>query len=128
MLIDSPIDVPPPARHLHICLIHKPTITDRVTTRPGRVRKERREALHPPVHGHMIDLDPTLGQQLLDIAIRQAEPQIPTHRKHDHLRREPKALERRTRDYGNRTSMRSEHPTLSLSDPGTTNATQPCGV
>jgi hypothetical protein len=35
------------------------------------------------------------------------------------LGREPEAPERRTRGYGNRTRMRSEHPTLSPSDTGT---------
>jgi hypothetical protein len=43
----------------------------------------------------MVDVDSAFGQQLLDIPIRQAEPQIPAHRQHDHLAREPEAGERR---------------------------------
>jgi putative transposase len=35
----------------------------------GRHQPRVGEALHPPVHGHVIDLDPTLDQQLLRIAI-----------------------------------------------------------
>ena len=35
-----------------------------------RIRgQERCESLHPPEHGDVIDLDPTLGEQLLHIAI-----------------------------------------------------------
>jgi len=33
----------------------------------------------------MVDLDPTLGQQLLDVPIRQAVPEIPADRDRDHL-------------------------------------------
>jgi hypothetical protein len=36
----------------------------------------------------MIDLDPAFDQQLLDISVRQAITQIPTHRQHDDLWRE----------------------------------------
>ncbi|GAA2357552.1 hypothetical protein Cme02nite_51220 [Catellatospora methionotrophica] len=34
----------------------------------------------------MIDLDATLDQQFLDIAVGEVEPQVPTHGDHDHLR------------------------------------------
>jgi hypothetical protein len=51
--------------------------------------------LHPPVDGDVIDLDPALGQQLLDVTVRQAEAQIPAHRHRDHLDREPAPRERR---------------------------------
>jgi hypothetical protein len=70
-----------------------------VAARPGRVGQQRCEALHPPEHRDVIDLDPMLGQQLLDVPIRQAEPQIPAHREDNHLRREPEPLERRARDH-----------------------------
>ena len=59
----------PLAGDLHVGLIDVPTVADRVSARSGRVGQQRREALHPPVHGDVIDLDPTLGQELLDIAI-----------------------------------------------------------
>jgi hypothetical protein len=108
---------PPPgcsirtALWVRVRLVHEPTITDRVAAGPGRVGQQRCEALHPPIHRDVIDLDPTLGQEFLDVAIRQAEPQIPTYRQDNHLRRESEALERRARDHGYRTSMRSEDPT-----------------
>jgi hypothetical protein len=36
---------------------------------PRRVNQHRREALHPPVHGDVIDLHTTLGQELFNVAI-----------------------------------------------------------
>src|ERR1700730_4246565 len=52
VLIDRTVDVPPPARDLHIGLIDEPAVADRMAPRSGRVGQERREALHPPEHGH----------------------------------------------------------------------------
>jgi hypothetical protein len=43
----------------------------------------------------VIDGDAPLGQQLLDIAIGQAIPELPTHCQHDHLPGKPEADERR---------------------------------
>jgi hypothetical protein len=48
----------------------------------------------------MVDLDATLGQQLLHVPVGQAEPQIPAHRQHDHLRREAETGERGARRNG----------------------------
>jgi hypothetical protein len=85
-------------------------IADRVPTRSGRVGEERREALHPAVHGDVIDLDPTLSQEFFDVAIRQAEPQIPTHCEDNDLPREAEAGEPRARDRGYQTSTATIHP------------------
>jgi hypothetical protein len=38
-----------------------------------------REALHPSEDADVIDLDPALDQQLLDISVRQVVTQVPTH-------------------------------------------------
>jgi hypothetical protein len=35
------------------------------------------EPHHPAVDGDVVDLDATLGEQLLDVAVRQAEAQVP---------------------------------------------------
>ena len=48
----------------------------------------------------MVDLDAALDQQLLDVAVGQVVPQVPAHRDHDHLRREPEPGERRPVDLG----------------------------
>jgi hypothetical protein len=73
----------------HVGLIDEPAVADDVTTGPGCIDEQGGEPLHPPVHGHMIDVDPALAEKLVNIAIRQPEPQIPPHRKHNHLWREP---------------------------------------
>jgi len=43
----------------------------------------------------MVDLDAARCEQLLDVAVRQPVPQVPTHRHGDDLRREPEPGERR---------------------------------
>jgi hypothetical protein len=55
--------------------------------KPGRVGRQRHEPPHPPEHGDVADLGPTLDQQLLNVATGQIEPQVPAHRDDDHLRR-----------------------------------------
>jgi hypothetical protein len=89
VLVDGSVHVAPPARDLDVGLIHEPAVADRVSARTGRIREQRREALHPPEHADVIDLDTTLSQQLLEIAIRQPVAQVPTHREDNDLRREP---------------------------------------
>ena len=59
--------------------------------RTGGVDEQWREALDPAVDADVVDLDAPLGQQLLDIAVRQAISEIPADRQHDHLGRETKA-------------------------------------
>src|SRR5256885_2130737 len=111
MLINRSVDVPPPARDLHIGLIDIPAVADRVPARPGRVGEERREALHPPGRGDVIDLDSRLDQELLDVAVREAVPEVPAQCQDDDLRRKPETPKRRTLHDGHRTTKRSEHPT-----------------
>jgi hypothetical protein len=72
-LIDRSIHVPPPAGDLHIGLVHLPTVTNGVAAGPGGVGQQRCEPLHPPVDRDVVDLDPTLGQELLEVAVGQAE-------------------------------------------------------
>jgi hypothetical protein len=45
------------------------------------LRVAGREPLHPPVHGDVVDFDPTLGQEVLDIAVGKPESQKPAHAK-----------------------------------------------
>jgi hypothetical protein len=47
---------------------------------PGGLSQQRREPQHPAVDGHVVDLDAALGQQLLDVAVGEAEAQIPADR------------------------------------------------
>ena len=69
VLVDGAVDVPPPAGDLDVGLVHEPTITNAVTAGPCGIREQRREPLHPPVHGDVVELDPTLGQEFLDVAV-----------------------------------------------------------
>jgi hypothetical protein len=94
-LVDRSIQVHPPAGDFHIRFIHVPPVADPVPAEPGRVGRQRREALHPAVYGDVIHRDAALGQQLLDIPVGQAESEVPAHRKHDHFPREPGPGERR---------------------------------
>jgi hypothetical protein len=50
------------------------------------------------------NLDAALGQQFLEVAIREAISQVPTHRQDDRVRQEPKAPKRRTRNFRHRTT------------------------
>jgi len=56
-----------------------------VPARPGGLGQQRREPLHPAVDGDVVDLHAALGEQLLHVAIRQAEPQVPADREDDHV-------------------------------------------
>src|SRR5437762_2990266 len=72
-------------RFLHVGLVDEPTVADPVTARSGRLGQQRREALHPPKHADVIDLDPPLSHELLDIAIGEPEPHVPVHRQDNYV-------------------------------------------
>jgi hypothetical protein len=61
---------------------------------PGGVGKQRREPQHQAVDGDVVDLDATLDERLLDVAVGQAEAQLPPDRQHDCIRREEEAMRR----------------------------------
>ena len=60
-----------------------------MATGTGSIDQQWCEPVHPAVQGDLVDFDPALREEFLDIAIRQAEPEMPPHRKDDHLRRKP---------------------------------------
>jgi hypothetical protein len=66
-----------------------------VSAGPGGLGEQRGEALDPAVDGGVVDLDAALGEELLDLAGRQHEAQVPAHREDDHLGREAEASEAR---------------------------------
>jgi hypothetical protein len=51
-----------------------------VAAGPGGLGQQRREAQHPPVDGDVVDLDTAFDQEFFDVAVRQAEAEIPAHR------------------------------------------------
>jgi hypothetical protein len=74
VLVYDPVEVAPGIGHLHLGFVDEPAAADRVPARRGRVDREGREAPHPSVQGDVIHVDPTFGQDLLEVAIPQAEP------------------------------------------------------
>jgi hypothetical protein len=69
VLVDGPVQVPPPGGDLDVGLIDEPTVAGGVTQRPGGVGEQRGEPLYPPVDRDVVYLDAPLGQQFLGIAI-----------------------------------------------------------
>ena len=88
VLVNRPVEVPPPAGDLDLRLVDEPRVPGGVPTRAGGIREQRHEPLHPPVHGDVVDLDPALGEQLLEIPVGRRVAQVPVERNRDHLRRE----------------------------------------
>jgi len=52
------------------------------------------EALDPAVHGRVVDLDPAVGEHVIEVAVADRELQVPAHRPQDDLGREAEAAER----------------------------------
>ncbi len=87
-LVDRPEQVAPGPSDLEVGLIDMPAITDGVLSGSRGLGELGSKPLDPPVHGHVIDLDPALGQELLDVPVGQAEPQVPPDRQRDDFGRE----------------------------------------
>ena len=64
MLVDGAVDVAPDAGDLDLGLVNKPTVTDHVARWLCRLDEQRREALHPPVQGDVVDFDSAFGEEL----------------------------------------------------------------
>jgi hypothetical protein len=57
-----------------------PTVPDEVPAAVGGIEELRGEPLDPSVDRDVIDLDAALSEELLDVAVGQAEPQVPPDR------------------------------------------------
>ena len=77
-----------------------PAIPDHVPACPGRFGELRGEPLDPSVDRDVVDIDAALVEELLDVAVGQAEPQVPPHRQGDDLGREAEPGEGRAWDGG----------------------------
>jgi hypothetical protein len=44
---------------------------------PGSLGEQRREPLHPAVAADVVDLNAPLNQEFFDVAVGEAEPQVP---------------------------------------------------
>jgi membrane-associated phospholipid phosphatase len=64
-----------------------------MSARPSSLGQQRCESLHPAIDGDVIDLDATFGEQFLDVAVGEAEAQVPADRQDDDVGREAEAGE-----------------------------------
>jgi hypothetical protein len=61
------------AGDLDLGLVDEPAITRGVPGRAGGVDERGCEGLHPPMHRDVVDLDAAFCEQLLGVAVGQAE-------------------------------------------------------
>jgi hypothetical protein len=55
-LVDRAVDMPPPSSDPHVGLVHLPAVANTMPARTGGVGQQRREPLHPPVDGDVVNL------------------------------------------------------------------------
>jgi hypothetical protein len=114
-LVDGPEQVAPGPPDFQVRLIDMPAITDHMLSSSCGIGELRREPLDPPVDRDVVDLGPALGQQVLDVPVGEAEPQVPADRQGDDFGWEPVPGEGRARrPAGKRVSVRFHD--LSLAD------------
>ena len=127
-LVDRPVDVGPDPGDLDVGLVDEPAIPGQVSHRPGRVDQQRCEPLHPPVQGHVVDLDTTLGEKLFEVPVGQPVPEVPAHRQQDHLGRESETSEPRGHPHRwSRTASALHRATLTATV-RSVNATEPQAI
>jgi hypothetical protein len=63
----------------------------------------------------MVDLDTTLGEQLLDISVGQTEAQVPADGEHDHIGRKAEAGNDRSRKRSSASAAASHSGSLAAS-------------
>jgi hypothetical protein len=95
---------------------------------PRGLGQQRRKPQNPPVDGDVVDLHAAFGQQLLHVAVRQREAQVPAHRQHDHIGWEAEAGERSPYDSGEAGTASSHSDSLPALGSITAAATVPVQV
>jgi hypothetical protein len=90
-LINSTVDVAPLPADLDVGLVDLPAITHQMAAWPGGVGQKWREPLDPAVDRDVVDLDTAVGEELLDVAVGQAEAEVPADRDDDDVGREAEA-------------------------------------
>ena len=71
-------------------LVDMPVVTNSVSAWPGGLGEQRGKPQHPAVDGGVVDFNAALGEELLAVAVRQRETQVPAHEEDDHLGRKQK--------------------------------------
>ena len=87
--INSSVQVTPFAFDPDVSLVHTPALVRRLRVSSVSKSQFRCVALYPAPNGQMIDIDSALRQQFLDLAIRQAVTEVPTHGANDGLHAVP---------------------------------------
>jgi hypothetical protein len=72
-----------------IGLVDEPIGTHGVSVRSSSTDQDRRKSLNPTEQGDVVDLNPALGQEFLEVPIRKAVPKVPAHGEQDDLGWEP---------------------------------------
>ena len=89
LVIDGPPEVHPLPGDPHHHLVQVPSVARPRAPLAQPSRDRRTEFQHPAPHRFVGDVEPALGQQFLDIAVAQGEPEIEPDRVLDDLGREP---------------------------------------
>src|SRR6478672_3239441 len=119
--VHRPVQVHPFAFHPHVRLVYPPRVVGRLEVPAQAPLQLRSIPLDPSPDGDVIHREPTLGQKLLDVAVRKREAQIPADRQENDLWFKLAPLEQAP----NR-RVQKEHPT-SLSRQACKVATLPNG-
>src|SRR3954453_13686591 len=93
MLVNGPVQVPPLAADLDVCLINPDRAAVWLVELPQSLLDERGIGQDPTVQGGVIHLQTALQEQLLDVTIAERVAQIPRDRLQDQLGLEVPALE-----------------------------------
>jgi hypothetical protein len=113
VLVDGPLRIPPDPGDFHVRLVDESPVTRRVAGEPRGVGQQRREPLHPADDGDVVDLNTTLNQEFLNVAVGEADSQVPADRDDDHLCRDSEPDERST-SAATRTGTEQEMTTSSV--------------
>ena len=83
--VHRPVQVHPFSFHPHVGLVYPPRVVGRLEVPAQAPLQFRSIPLDPSPDGDVIHLEPTLGQKLLDVAVRKREAQIPADRQENDL-------------------------------------------
>src|SRR6185295_1627767 len=80
VLVDGPVQVSPLAADLDVGLVNANRPAMRLAKGPQPTLDQRRVSQDPAVQGRMVNRQPVLPEQLLNVAVAQGIPQIPSKR------------------------------------------------
>jgi hypothetical protein len=83
-----PRHIPAQCNSAHLGLIHPPAISDPMPAGPAASATSGVDRCTHRVDGDVVDSDAALGEQLLGVAVGEANAQRPADRQRDHIRRE----------------------------------------